>query len=196
VIRVRSDDIMVHSKDFPEGGDGRFRAIVKWLAEAPETIEHVPMILVTEIKEFPATIEFLKEQVKEGVLYPQIHGYEHVDYAKKRKDVIEYELKKCIEWFEHTFNYTPTVFATPWGASAPHIREAAAAVGIEVETTAGTIDVPGITRALREGEPLATFDGRTVLSHWWERGGRLQRLGLAAKHGSWVKAALAEPGAF
>jgi peptidoglycan/xylan/chitin deacetylase (PgdA/CDA1 family) len=197
VIRVRTDDVMVSSKDFPgDSGVGRFRAIVKWLAEAPERIEHVPMVLVKEIQEFPTAITFLKEQVKAGVIYPQVHGYEHVDYKKKSFAEIVEDLKKCKDWFETTLGYTPTVFATPWGASAQHIKDAARAVDMTVETTEGTLEVPAVTGALRLGAPLTEFDGRVILAHWWERGTRLQRLGLAARYGSWAKAALEQPEAF
>ena len=197
MIRVRTDDVMVSSKDFPgEEGVGRFRAIVKWLAEAPDRIEHVPMVLVKEIQEFPTAVAFLKEQVKAGIIYPQVHGYEHVDYKVKRFDMIVEDLKRCKGWFETTLGYTPTIFATPWGASAQHIKDAAAAVDMVVETTEGTLEVPFVTGELRRGIPLTTFDGRVILAHWWERGTRLQRLGLAAKHGSWVQAAIAQPGAF
>ena len=120
-------------------------------------------------------------------MLPEIHGLSHKDYAMLSELEIVSELTQCKEYIQKEFNHTATKFYTPWGAGADergeHIKDSAAAVGLEMVTCENINKMTG-----RYGGSLDYLDGNEIFMHWWEGGARLKRIIEVAKHGSWDEA--------
>lgn len=195
MIRIRDDDVLLGSSSW-EDELGRLKQIHSWICEVPWKFIHVPAILVTEIKEFPACMDWIREETAEGRMLPEIHGLSHKDYASLTPADIVLELRECKEFIAKEFNHKATKFYTPWGAGADergkHIRGAAASVGLEMVTCERINKMTGrygVVRQLMDGHSLNYLDGDEIFMHWWEGGARLKRIVEVAKHGSWDEAA-------
>jgi peptidoglycan/xylan/chitin deacetylase (PgdA/CDA1 family) len=195
MIRVRDDDVLVNSSRL---GDElkKFQMVHEWICEVPDTLIHVPTILVTEIKEFPDCIEFIRQETAEGRMIPEIHGLTHKDYGKLTHSEIVLELEECKEWLLKTFGHTPTKFYTPWGAGADergrHIKDAAESLDLELVTTENTNAMSGkkgVVYALKTGRDISYLEGDEIFMHWWENATRLRRIVDIIKYGSWEEAA-------
>jgi len=189
LIRVRDDDILVHSS----GCDSfkRFQQVHRWICES-KTFIHVPAVLVTEIKAYPNCIQYVKEETQAGRMLPETHGFEHIDYAKLPKHEIIEHLKRCKDFNYENFGRVPKRFFTPWGANAPHIREASEECGLEmvdcskINKLAGRY---GMVQLAKDGIDLEKYlSGGEIFCHFWERGMRLKRVIEVVKHGSWEAA--------
>ncbi len=194
MIRVRDDDVLLSSSSYSDEL-GRLKQIHDWICEVPDTLIHVPAILVLEIQEFPEAIEYVRQETVEGRMLPEIHGLSHKDYASLTEKEIQAELNVCRDWIHYKFGHEATKFYTPWGAGADergaHIKPAAAAIGIEAVTCEKINKLQGrygVCQLLRDGNPLSYFDGGEIFMHWWEGGSRLKRIVEVAKHGSWEAA--------
>lgn len=199
MLIVRIDDVLVHSGkrgSFQGREFARFKQIHGWLSAAPKIIEHRPAVLVKEIQAFPEAIEFVKDETKHGRMVPVLHGLEHIDYGRMPKAAIKYHLERSLEWFDSALEFRPTIFATPWGADSPAIRDACAEVGMVAETTRGTLTPAEVCAHLRKGTSFFELNGAVILEHWWQKGLRLWRIAQAAKHGSWEAAAEVNGDAF
>lgn len=194
MIRVRDDDVLLSSSSYSDEL-GRLKQIHDWICEVPDTLIHVPTILVTEIQEFPEAIEYIRKETTEGRMLPEIHGLSHKDYASLTSVEIVFELTQCKEFIHRQFDYKATKFYTPWGAGADergkHIKGAAASVGLDLVTCESITKLQGrfgVCQELRDGRDLSYLDGGEIFMHWWEGGSRLKRVVEVAKHGSWVNA--------
>ena len=194
MIRVRDDDVLLRSSSY-EDELGRLKQVHGWICEAPDTLIHVPAILVLEIQEFPEAIEYIRQETAEGRMLPEIHGLSHKDYANLSEKEIQADLNVCRDWIDYKFGHVATKFYTPWGAGeddrGAHIKPAAAAIGIEVVTCEHINKLQGrygVCQLLKDGHPLSYFDGGEIFMHWWEGGSRLKRVVEVAKHGSWEAA--------
>lgn len=194
MIRIRDDDVLIGSKSTTNPLK-KFQMVHEWVCEAPETLIHVPTILVTEIQEFPDAIEFIRQETAEGRMIPEIHGLEHIDYAALKHDEIVNHLEYCKGWIKKKLGCDTSKFYTPWGAGADergaHIRPAAAAVGLELVTCENINKMNGrygVIQELKDGNTLKYLEGKEIFLHWWENVTRLKRIVEVIKHGSWEAA--------
>lgn len=197
MIYIRDDDVLLSSKGF---GDPvvRLKQIHGWICESPRLM-HVPTILCKEIQAFPDAVKFVKEETLAGRMLPQLHGWEHIDYAKLHHAAIVTHLEDSKHWMIDNLNVCPTRWYTPWGANAPHLYVAAKACDLKLIDTSGIIELAGpngVLATLKKGVPIDYLDGCEIFLHWWQRGLRLWRLALIAKHGSWQAAKDAKPEVF
>jgi hypothetical protein len=194
MIRVRDDDVLNHSSG---KGDEfkKFKMVHEWICEVPDTLIHVPTILVTEIQDFPECVEYVRQETAEGRMLPEIHGLTHKDYASLTPSEIVLELDECQEWIHKNLGYTPTKFYTPWGAGADergkHIRGAATSVGLELITCEHIHKMNGrygVVRQLKDGKDISYLEDDEIFLHWWESMARLKRIIEVIKFGSWESA--------
>lgn len=205
MIRVRDDDVLIDSS----GHDSaflRFKQTHEWITSAG--FMHVPAILVHNnveqghrgIKGFPEAISYIREYVEEGSMAPQIHGWEHVDYGKKSCEQVIEDIGKAKDFLFDTWGVEATKWYTPWGASQPHLWEAAANLHLELVDCSRISKLEGqygVVARLKAGEKLEDFMGdQEIFYHWWVGGARLLRVCEVAKHGSWEAAKAANPKLF
>lgn len=188
-LRVRIDDVLINGSGTKDP-EKRFAQITRWLEQTP-LIEHVPTILVEDIQKYPNTIKLIQEKTKEGKMFPQLHGWQHVGYGELPEKEIIAHLEKCFEWFNTTLGYSPTIWATPWGGENEKLDKIADIFGMKVEGVKNCYD-PG--RWLRETEqqnsPLFNV---TVMEHWWVSGLKLLRISNVIQHRGYKEAKLARP---
>ena len=193
-IRVRDDDVLIGSKS-TDNPLKKFQMVHGWICEVPETLIHVPTILVTEIQEFPDAIEFIRQETAEGRMIPEIHGLSHKDYASLTFTEIVLELEECREWILKNLGCGVTKFYTPWGAGSDergaHIRPAAIHAGLELVTCEDIHKMNGrygVIQELKDGNTIDYLQDKEIFLHWWENVTRLKRIVEVIKHGSWAAA--------
>jgi len=168
-IRVRDDDVLLIGRGFDtDTALPRFKEVHRLIVDGGGL--HVAAILCGTIHEFPGAVEFIREQYQEGTLIPEIHGWEHVDYAEMDWDEIIENLKRCIGVIRTEFNYDPNFFYTPWGGCSDLIWDAAEAVGL---TAVSTANILYPKRKVFGGKGWAAYredvlEGRELLIHWWQ----------------------------
>lgn len=189
MIYVRDDDVLVGSSSHPDPLK-HFKTVHNWICETDKLL-HVPTILVTEIQQFPEAIEYVREETAAGRMRPEIHGFQHIDYAKLSKEEIEDHLKRCYQFMYEKLGCVPNRFYTPWGANAPHIKEAANNLGLQLIDCSNLNKLQGrygIVQRLRDGEDPKFLEEQEIFFHWWEGGLRIKRVIEVLKHGSWSAA--------
>lgn len=187
MIRIRVDDVMWESSNFKGGrykAISRVKQIHRWLMQKPDIFIHVPTIVVDQMNNWPEITKFLQEEVKENRIFPQIHGYSHVDYNSLPDEEVYNHLREAIKWFDSTLGFYPSVWATPWGAESRRLRDIARTFNLTVEGVKKVID-PGaaVQLALQHGS-VGCLYGKTIFTHWWNRGLNLLRLVEIAKYGA------------
>ncbi len=194
MIGIRDDDIILPSSSYENELD-RVKQIHEWICEVPDRMIHIPTILVTEIQEFPEAVEWVRQETQEGRMLPEIHGFEHVNYAELTYETVVNQLEYCAGWIRRKFDYEPTRWYTPWGAgedeAGAHLRPAAEAVGLTLVTCKNINKLNGrygVIQELKDGRDLSYLDNQEIFMHWWTGGSRLKRVVEVAKHGSWVAA--------
>lgn len=194
LIRVRTDDVLVHSEPMKGREFQKWRKHHQWVLEAPDYFYHVAAILCKDIQDFPDAIAFIKEEVGAGRLALDLHGWEHIDYSKLTQEEIEEHLEKSFEFFLKTFNCLPIRWATPWGGTSENITKAARKYSLIVEGVRDpVIDQGHAASIVQHANSIEPMVGKVIMVHWFERGLRLLRIVLAAKYGSWQQAELAHP---
>lgn len=197
LLRVRDDDVLLPSRAW---GDPflRFKELHEWIL-LTDCVVHVPAICVNEIQDFPQCIAYIKEQTQDGRMLPEVHGMEHIDYGALAKDDVRERLCRARDWIAETFDHVPTVYYSQWGATQPHLHEAAAEANLRLVDTQGAYTLEGPTGAvaqLKGGMSIKELDGREILMHWWTRGPRLLRVCKSIKYGSYAAAMQADPKLF
>jgi peptidoglycan/xylan/chitin deacetylase (PgdA/CDA1 family) len=194
VIRVRDDDVLIGSSGVKDEL-ARFKMVHEWICEVPDTLIHVPTILVTEIQKFPEAIDYVQEETEQGRMLPEIHGLSHKDYASLSTDEIQCDMEYCRDWIYKQFGHKPTKFYSPWGAGADergaHIGPACAEMDIELVTCEFINKMNGrygVIQQLKDGRDLSYLGTQEIFLHWWESMARLKRIVEVAKHGSWEAA--------
>jgi hypothetical protein len=192
MIYIRDDDVLLPSSSY-ESPFGRFKQIHEWI-EKDNRFIHKPAILVSEIQGFPECIEYIKDKIKNTEqMEPEIHGLHHIDYGKLTKEQVKGDLKYCQDWFDLHLGWKAVKFYTPWGASQPHLHEAAAELNLELVDTSKINKLEGrygVVQRLKEGSSNF-LEGQEIFMHWWSGGSRLLRVIETVKHGSWEAAAKA-----
>jgi len=140
----------------------------------------------------PEAVAYIKEQKDLGKMSLQIHGWEHIDYAKLSvKEVID-DLERCKDFFYDKFEMIPSRWYTPWGANAPHLYEAADETGLTLIDCSQIYKMNGrygIIQLAKEGKDIEKFlHKKEIFFHWWEGGMRLKRVIEIVKHGSYEAA--------
>jgi hypothetical protein len=225
MIRVRDDDILVPSREWPDPFK-RFSRIHRWIAEVPEHFVHVPAILTEEIQQFPQCIEYVKSEAKAGRMILELHGFHHeIDYQRRSVEDCADDLEKAMSWMNKHLDVVPKIWYTPKGAGrfplreyhtqdkfdeltaqAKIMREAAARFNLEVvsEFDNKMEGRDGVCRHLMDGRSVEALSNtrkiangnKEISTHWWSRGIRLKRVIEAVKHGSWANAMRIEPELF
>lgn len=189
-VFVRDDDVLLPSSQWSDPF-GRFKQVHEWIEGCPNFV-HKPGILVSEIQDFPQCIEYIKDKIKStNQMEPEIHGLRHIDYGKLQKEEVKEHLTKCVEWFVDTLNWTPMIWYTPWGASQPHLHEAANELNLKLVDTSRINKLEGrygVVQRFRDGD-INWIDNQEIFMHWWGGGSRLLRVVETIKHGSWEAAA-------
>ncbi len=197
MIYVRDDDVLIDSSGF-EDSFKHFKTVHEWICET-DKLMHVPAILVHNVVKdgsrgllgFPDAMEFIKSETAAGRMQPQIHGYEHIDYGKLNKEEVRDHLMKCQDFIWRNFNFDPTVWYTPWGASQPHLHEVTELMGLKLVDCSRIHKLAGkhgVVQRLRDRESPDYLEDDEIFFHWWEGGLRLKRVIEVLKHGSWDKA--------
>jgi len=176
MIRLRIDDVMVKSEAWDkERSENRFKTIQQWVNEAGGSVIHIPTILVGEIQDFPNTVEFIKEETARYRMFPEIHGWAHINYDEVDEDEIDRHLNFCLEWFRDVLNIRPGIWCLPWGGEGlPHVHSAANRAGLVVESVSHCISPTEALQKL-ETEGIDQFN-YTILDHWWSKGNAIQRI--------------------
>lgn len=186
-VQIRDDDVLVQSRSW-HSAFGRFKQVHEWIVAATEVL-HVPSILVNDLMLFPECIEYIKREIDAGRMRPEIHGMDHVDYAKMSETQVEAALQEAASWIHTTLGVKPRLWYTPWGANTPELVRAASNCGLVLVDTSRIIPVKEVCYKLRVGDiSVEALDGLEFFTHWWEGGARVQRLCLAIKYGSWAEA--------
>lgn len=196
-IRIRNDDVLVDSSGRHKGKEvGRFRGFHKLVCQDLRHFIHVPAILVKEIQEFPDCIEYIKAETAAGRMLPEIHGWEHKDYAALTPEAIVIEISAAKGFIQDQFNYTPKFWYSPHGAGADvrgaHLKWAAEELGLTLVTCENIIKpsvlaedvraVAGLDRrtgkipmpqTMTKEQLLAKWEGKEIFRHWWEGVGAL-----------------------
>lgn len=191
-IRVRDDDVLGPEGDPPTQKQalGRFKQIHSWIQMSDDFV-HVPAIVVQDLAHFPTAIEYMIPEIEKGKMIPEVHGYTHIDYGVLSKGEVKDDLEMCQEWIYDTFNYEPKIWYTPWGASQPHLWEAAKEQGLQLVDCNNINKLEGefgMCRRLMDGEDISFLDGIEIFMHWWTGGSRLKRVIESVVHGSWEAA--------
>jgi len=168
MLKVRDDDVLMYKGEWKDPYS-RFVEVHGLIVQYGAM--HVPAILMTEILDFSDVIVFIRQETLAGRMEPQWHGWKHVDYAKVEKDKIIWEIKASQNRFREWFDTQFTKFYTPWGANAPHIKEACDECGIEM------VDCSDIVRCVHVNEEPEKFHSKDIeiMIHWWEGKERLNR---------------------
>ena len=221
MIRLRDDDVLVPSSSWGSPFD-RFKELHEWVAASNGTVVHVPTVLVKDVQRFSECIDYMERHTDLGTMEPQIHGLEHIDYsrlglpankvpARGKLDLSQFtpgeqtahqiavlkHLDACMFWFQDNLGRLPTKWYTPWGADNALLRQVAEYKQLELVGTDKLFPIKEALNMLKSGSSIADVEKRgEVFIHWWERGRRVQRLCVAAKHGSYLEALKQEPDAF
>lgn len=166
-----------------ERAENRFKTIHSWI---PYEIVHMPTILVKDIQEYPNIIEFIKEESHQKLrMFPEIHGYEHIDYSVLSETEISEHLKLCIDWFKDVLKLTPAIWAPPWGnVGSLAMQDASRKLGLRIQGVEKTVP-PKVALEILKIHPTANL---TVLAHWWEKGHAIKRICKIVEAGSYDKA--------
>lgn len=160
-IKIRDDDFLIDSKVY--NPLERFKEVHSIII-SDSRFCHVPAVLCGEVEKFPGALEFLKDEADKKRIFPELHGWKHVDYGKMSHKEIVTDLTKCLTWFENKLNKLPRYFYTPWAAKNDIIVGAAKECGLEA--------VGGKENFLEPHKYLTGNNkldwGCTVSIHWWK----------------------------
>lgn len=203
MIRVRDDDVLIGSSSHPDPL-AEFKRVHKLICESSRLI-HVPAILIHHnistgspgIVDFPGAVEFVQEKTDDGKMLPEVHGWQHIDYAKLSTAEVVDDLKRCQDFILKHFGRMATKWYTPWGANAPHLYEAANHVELELVDCSAINKLQGrygVVKRLSDGKSIDYLEGDEIFMHWWQGGSHLRRVVEVLKHGTWAKAVEANEG--
>jgi hypothetical protein len=195
-IKIRDDDVLITSRGRKGKEFERFRGFHNAVCQDVRHFIHIPAILCKEIQEFPECIEYIKAETASGRMIPELHGWEHKDYALLSLEEVYSELMKSREWIYKNLNCNITKFYSPHGAGADkrgaHLKVAAEEAGLTLVTCAGMIkpsalvfDVRAVSgrdkntglipmpASMTKAQLLQKWEGKEILNHWWSGMGSL-----------------------
>jgi hypothetical protein len=161
----------------------KFTKNVNWCIDTG--VQLSPTVLCQDIMQFPEAIEWCRQKTQEGVIYPDLHGWDHGPYGERTEEEIVEHLDKAMDWFYEHLDVVPMRWVTPHGAHTLEIESAARQFGLVVEDTSlPVIDQKALDPHLNKNRDLAVLDGKVIMNHWWERGLRLYRICKIIEHQS------------
>lgn len=167
-ITVRDDDVLFPTNSHSDPSS-RFIKVHSIIASSGA--HHVPAIVCNPIQQYPEIIEFIKQEMDKGTMTPQLHGWDHVDYAIFSPYELELNFEQCLEWFNSTLGIVPSIFYTPWGGNSTEIEQAANNFGMELIDCSSVVSPRNVERNIR------IYNNHTDIElfiHWWEGVGRLE----------------------
>ncbi len=159
----------------------KFTKNVNWCIRT--NVPLTPAILCVSTNEFPDGIAWLREMIEEGIIYPDLHGWDHGPYDDRPQAEIEEHLDKAQVWFKEHMGVPAIRWVTPHGSNSLAMQAAAAKFGLVIETTEHpVVDQKVLDSQLRVSEDLRLFDGVVIMVHYWERGLRMYRMARVIEH--------------
>ena len=181
--RIRFDDFIVSSNQFPGKEVQKSRKYVEWCVNTDVTL--TPAILCQATDEFPEGIEWLRQMIADEVIYPDLHGWTHGPYGTMPFGEVKEHLDKAQVWFKENLGVPAVRWVTPHGSDSVAMREAAASYNLVIETTAyPVIDQKHLDTALRETRDLSVMEDRVIMTHWFYRGLHVYRIARIIEHQS------------
>lgn len=183
--RIRFDDILTNSNSPRIKGREleKFLKNLSWCRQLDVPL--TPAILCENIEQFPKAIKILQKMTKEGIIYPDLHGYDHGPYSGRSSQEVDEHLDKSLVWFKKNLGVLPIRWVTPHGADSPIIQASASKFNLVVETTdPPVIDQKVLTNKLRATWDINIIKDRIIMNHFWERGLRLYRIAKIIKYQS------------
>jgi len=173
--RIRLDDAITSSEEFTGKEVQKFFKHIAWCLGTGVLV--TPAVLCQATEEVPGAIAALRESIDEGLIYPDLHGWDHGPYQDRSLAEICEHLDNAQEWFRRHMGVPAIRWVTPHGSDSPAMREAAAQFDLVIETTdAPVIDQKVLDTKLRDTRDLRWMEDKVVMVHWWERGLRLYRI--------------------
>jgi len=196
-LTLRNDDVLIDSRDWNDPF-GRWKHDHEWCLFAKPKIQHMAAFLIKGLEDrYKQHIPYFREQIQEGNLIGELHGYEHIDFKPLSKNNIKEILKYCKDFMERELGCVPSKLLTPWGANAPHIAEACLEEDMVMVDCSNVYDLRRVIASIREkNTPIERFSDKDILWHYWHRGNRVARLALVAKYGTWEAAKNERPELF
>lgn len=188
--RIRFDDVLWKTSDPKIAGKEmqKFTKNVNWCINTNVVL--TPAVLCQDIMQFPECIDWLYEKVREGIIYPDLHGWDHGPYGERSEEMIIEHLDKAMHWFDQHLKVCPVRWVTPHGANSHEMQAAADQFSLIIEDTNDpVIDQKVLDPALNRTRDLSILDGKVIMNHWWERGLRLYRIARIIEHQS-IEAAI------
>lgn len=188
--RIRFDDAIVVSEQFAGKEVQKFTKNVNWCRNLPDSILLTPAILCQDTETVPGGIECLREMIEEGLVYPDLHGWDHGPYNIRTQEEVEEHLCRAHEWFDTHLGVPPVRWVTPHGSNSLEMEAAARRYGLVIETTAHpVVDQKNVDTQIRESHSLEPLRDIVILNHWWDRGLRLYRIAKIIQYQS-IEAAM------
>jgi len=164
MIRVRDDDVFIRPSF------GKFKETHETILDFPNAI-HVAGIICDSPWE-PEVLEYIRHETVRKKIEIQLHGWQHIDYAKLTKDEMRGHMKMSFEWLHDHFWVKPTIWYTPWGAHTPVMDEVAAEFNLALVDCSNILQTNKMLEALRSKHRGAYIKGfrehGEVLIHYWE----------------------------
>lgn len=153
----------------------KFTKNVNWCFRT--TVPLTPAVLCISSNEFQDGIDWMYEKTSEGMIYPDLHGWDHGPYQDRSQAEVEEHLDKAQVWFAENLGVPAIRWVTPHGSDSINMQAAAAKFGLVIETTdPPVVDQKVLDTQLRQTGNLGLFDGKVIMVHYWERGLRLYRM--------------------
>ena len=189
--RIRFDDAIIPSSDPKFKGKEleKFAKNVNWCGRIYRSVPLTPAILCQDIERIEGAVAYIERTTKEGIIYPDLHGFDHGPYATRTQEEIEEHLDQALGWFHCNIGLPPIRWVTPHGADSPAIQAAAAKFNLVVESVHyPVVDQKRLDTRLRESWDMDLLENIVVMNHWWERGLRLYRIARIIEHQGVLKA--------
>lgn len=135
---------------------------------------HVAAILVTYDSRgwYEPGLKYISTQVDNGSIEPQIHGYDHIDYAPLDEATTRSHINSCIDFTECSFGRTPTIWYTPWGANTSRLQRVANEFRLTLVDCSNINQTHKIVKALRGRNRAAYVEQYKkhgeVMIHYWQ----------------------------
>lgn len=196
---IRIDDVLTTSSQWSgrRGPEQRCSQVIRWLSDDDinPKIVLMPTIVVSDIQNFPQTIETLRHLGFSGKVNLQLHGYEHIDYNAQPEKLIKEHIEKSLQWFKDTLWTEPTIWATPWGADSEKLRSICNEYNLVLDGVKDYLDPGGWIKAAKINFREA-HQNLNIMDHWWCRGLKLLRVAEILRYESYQEAAKARSDIF
>lgn len=185
IARIRIDDVLWNSAPMKGAEFAKFQKHVNWAISANIPVR--PALLCLDMDKRPEVIEYVKCMTERDNSFTgcDLHGWEHLDYAKEDEHTVRSHVARALEWFDKCGLAPPIRWVTPWGSKSRDMEDVANSFGLVIETTDPPVhDQKLVHNVLKRDGDCRNMDGIVIMVHWWERGLALYRICEAVKWGS------------